>query len=91
MIKWQADDCADANGHITIREWDGSPNGDTGKQPIATVYDAGSALKIAAAPDLLEACKLAHALMIQPAGISAHVEVQEKLRAAIAKAEGGAA
>lgn len=50
---WQEDDCPDAHGHTTIRIADGTPNGNTEEQPIATVYDDGSARLIAAAPDLL--------------------------------------
>ena len=33
------DPCPDANGNATIRWDDGSENGNTEKQPIATVYD----------------------------------------------------
>jgi hypothetical protein len=37
---WQVDECPDANGYVTIRLYDGSPNGNTQAPPIATVYDA---------------------------------------------------
>lgn len=33
------DECPDANGHWTIRYADGSANGDTEREPIATVYN----------------------------------------------------
>ena len=35
---YQVDGCADANGFITIRRADGTDNGDTEHQPIATVF-----------------------------------------------------
>jgi len=37
--KWVVDECEDANGHHTIRIADGTPNGNTVEQPIATVFD----------------------------------------------------
>jgi hypothetical protein len=37
----------DANGHWTIRTGDGSPNGDTGAQPVATFYDRALAKQVA--------------------------------------------
>lgn len=43
LPKLQADECPDANGFVTLRPFDGSPNGDTIEQPIATVYDSGHA------------------------------------------------
>ena len=36
---WVIDDCPDANGYATIRVDDGTENGDTSKEPIATVFD----------------------------------------------------
>ena len=39
MKKLKLDECHDSNGHYTIRVDDGTPNGDTSIQPIATVYD----------------------------------------------------
>ena len=36
---WTVDECPDANGHWTIRLADGSPNGNTEAEPIATVFD----------------------------------------------------
>lgn len=38
MKKWIVDVVPDANNAFTIREDDGSPHGNTHKQPIATVY-----------------------------------------------------
>jgi hypothetical protein len=38
-IKWQIDNCPDAKGFWTIRPYDGTENGDTSQQPIATVAD----------------------------------------------------
>lgn len=35
---WIVDECPDADGNFTIRIADGSPNGNTDEQPIATVY-----------------------------------------------------
>ncbi len=35
----QVDGCPDANGFTTLREYDGTDNGNTAKQPIATVYE----------------------------------------------------
>lgn len=59
---WKVDECEDAHGHYTIRHADGTPNGDTQRQLIATVYyhdkeESVNPELIAAAPDLLEACK----------------------------------
>lgn len=47
--KVKVDECPDANGHWTIRFDDGTPNGDTDQQPIATVYSKANADTIAAA------------------------------------------
>jgi hypothetical protein len=47
-IKWQIDDCPDAKGFWTIRTHDGTINGDTTQQPIATVYDLANAELIVA-------------------------------------------
>lgn len=47
------DQCEDAQGNITIRKNDGSENGDTDSQPVATVYEPEYAKIIAAAPELL--------------------------------------
>lgn len=55
--RWTADECPDAGDGITIRPYDGSPNGDTEAAEIATVYDPANAPLIAAAPALLEALK----------------------------------
>jgi hypothetical protein len=40
---------------MTIRLADGTPNGDTGSQPIATVYNRSNGQLIAAAPELFAA------------------------------------
>ena len=45
----------DANGHAVIRRHDGTPNGDTTCEPIATVYVDAFAPILAAAPALLAA------------------------------------
>ena len=37
------DECPDANGFWTIREADGTPNGNIMKQPIATAYTKSNA------------------------------------------------
>lgn len=53
---WTVDECEDANGNLTIRPSDGSRNGNTERQPIATVYgSAPSANLMAAAPAMLAA------------------------------------
>lgn len=36
--KWVVDECADANGNWTIRIDNGTPNGDTELEVVATVY-----------------------------------------------------
>jgi hypothetical protein len=54
---WQDDVCLDANGFHTIRQDDGTPNGDTDTQPIATAYTAANARLIAAAPSLADALR----------------------------------
>jgi len=53
---WNKDEQGDANGNFTIRPDDGSTNGDTHAEVIATVYTEEDARLIAAAPELLEAC-----------------------------------
>lgn len=45
---WTVDECPDAQGHWTIRVADGSANGDTDAEPIATVYAEASAARIVA-------------------------------------------
>jgi len=38
MPMFQVDECGDADGFSTIRPYDGSVNGDTDTEPIATVF-----------------------------------------------------
>jgi hypothetical protein len=38
MQKWVVDECSDASGNWTIRIDNGTPNGDTEAQVVATVY-----------------------------------------------------
>jgi hypothetical protein len=45
---WIVDICPDANGHWIIRIDDGSDNGDTSIEPIATVYELENAELIVA-------------------------------------------
>lgn len=55
---WTVDECEDANGNLTIRPSNGSRNGNTERQPIATVYgSAPSANLMAAAPAMLAALR----------------------------------
>ena len=54
---FQVDACLDANGFHTIRHSDGTIHGNTEENPVATVYTKEYAHIIAAAPELLEACK----------------------------------
>lgn len=35
----RVDECSDANGFYTLRWADGTPNGDTQSQPLATIFD----------------------------------------------------
>jgi hypothetical protein len=42
------DPISDANGFYTIRWDNGTENGDTESQPVATVYDYGIAIRLAA-------------------------------------------
>ena len=51
--QWTIDAHRDANGHFTIRIYDGTITGDTVSQPIATVYRHGNAIAIEQAPALL--------------------------------------
>lgn len=41
--KWVVDPIPDANGNWTVRIADGSPNGNTEENPVATFYDEKSA------------------------------------------------
>jgi hypothetical protein len=45
-IKWVVDESRDADGFFTIRIADGTKNGDTDSQPIATVYNKQAAKAI---------------------------------------------
>lgn len=49
--RWQVDECSDAQGCWTIRPANGTPNGDTSAQPIATVYLEKDARRIAEATE----------------------------------------
>jgi len=42
-VRLQIDDYLDSQGYTTIRNHDGSPEGDIDSEPIATVYDARDA------------------------------------------------
>lgn len=59
ITPWIVDECPDANGFSTVAIDDGSLNGSTEEQPVATVYDEANAQAISALPVLLEATKLA--------------------------------
>lgn len=50
---WTVDECEDAAGNFTVRVADGTPNGDTSEQPIASVYHYENAKLIALSPELL--------------------------------------
>jgi len=84
--RWQADECPDANGFTTIRRWDGSPTGDTDRQPIATVYEATNVPVIEAAHDLLASlCEY----LQETCGVGRDAEwarMRARAQAAIAKA-----
>jgi hypothetical protein len=62
-MAYTIDECRDAQGFVTIRRFDGSPNGDTEAQPIATVYVESAAPLFAASPDMLAALESAHYLL----------------------------
>ena len=47
---WIVDECPDAHGNLTIRVADGSPNGNTELEPIATVFDPANAPLVALSP-----------------------------------------
>lgn len=52
---WIDDECISMGGFVTIRRADGSPNGDTEEQPIATVYGQEDAAFIVRACNSFEA------------------------------------
>lgn len=86
-VKWWVDECPDASGFHTIRLADGSPNGDTSLQPVATVYEEEHAHLIASAPALLEALEAIERGLTN--GQKDRGEsFQSIARAAIAKAKG---
>lgn len=93
-VRWQMDECPDANDDYTIRPFDGTANGNTDEPIIATVYTYGEAKLIEATPDLLEACKGLLICIGTFAGSGEYPSPDEpeiiKARAAIAKATGGA-
>lgn len=45
-MKWQVDSSNKMYGYFTIRHFDGSPNGNTQEQPIATVFTEQDAIEI---------------------------------------------
>ena len=49
LTPWHMDECEDAAGFCTIRRHDGTQNGDTDGQPIATVYQPEDAEMIVCA------------------------------------------
>ena len=94
---WTVDDCPDADGYDTIRLADGTLNGNTEAQPIATAYS--HAALIAAAPAMLEALKAVESEITRLERISKQAfsidevhpavgRVADATRAAIAAAEG---
>jgi len=94
---WTVDDCPDADGYDTIRLADGTLNGNTEAQPIATAYS--HAALIAAAPAMLEALKAVESEITRLERISKQAfsidevhpavdRVAIATRAAIAAAEG---
>lgn len=87
---WKVDECADANGFATIRPDDGSANGDTDAQPLATVYDWNAARIMAAAPAMLAALEASEGVLswLADQGNAAAPGVRDMVRAAIAKATG---
>lgn len=52
-LAWVVDECQDANGFWTIRLADGTENGNTDAQPIATVFDLAIAEHIVATHNLM--------------------------------------
>lgn len=91
--RYVVDECRDVHGWLTIRESDGSPNGDTNAHPVATVYaDLAHhqvAELLAAAPEMLECCEATLAYMLDdsrsPRRRAANIKA---LRTAIAQAKG---
>ena len=91
---WVADESEDADGFLTIRRSDGTPNGDL-ETCIASVYGDEDAALIAAAPELLEALREAFGwLEAQPLmdsmiekGCPEVIKLFHDCSAAIAKAE----
>ena len=71
---WIVDECADYRGFETIRVADGTPNGNTGMQPIATVYNEANAALIVKAVN-------AHEKLV--AAFTAAVERMEAVAAGI--------
>lgn len=59
---WTVDECPDAYGHWTIRIADGTPNGNTDEQPIATVYNLENAKQIVQEHNNLYAISISAAL-----------------------------
>ncbi len=53
LPRWQVDEALDANGHSTIRPYDGTPTGDIDSQPIATVYKREDAFAIVQANKII--------------------------------------
>lgn len=90
--RWTADECLSLGGFVTIRPYDGTPNGDTEAHPIATVYQHQHGAVIAAAPDLLAAARAALVYVgdVETDDSPEAVETRRVLRVAIAKAEGRA-
>lgn len=81
-MKWTIDECPDANGNTTIRTYDGTPNGDTEAEPIATVYGEHAVL-VCCAPRLLEALEAILSLAEQYPGYDVKSEEAISLARAI--------
>jgi hypothetical protein len=98
QVPWTVDECPDANGLMTIRKADGSPNGDLDSDPIATVIDDNDASLIAAAPEMRLALVLNEQVLLELSSLLEELEEEETrslvrtaiiiTREALAKAEG---
>lgn len=84
LRQWTFDECEDANGYMTIRIANGTPNGDTEAMPIATVYDLSAAALIAAAPDLHRTLSALMEFWNNGTPVHAGAEVVADARAALA-------
>lgn len=84
------DDCPDALGFSTIRVDDGTPNGDTEGDVIATIYLPEFAAALAEAPAMLEALREARRMLVEDEGYKTYNPRIREFDAILSRIDGAA-